>query len=215
VGVTSTTEATVTQPNSGVSRWEFEQDVTDSWGGFDGTDNTSAGYTTNAAFGTFAKEFDTTDDYVDLGSDIGIAGTSKFSFSIWIYPRNTNSSFVILQGGSDGNDLNFLRWNGVDNKWQFRVSNGNSIGGGTIDTDQYQLLTVTYDDANGIYKLYKNDTEVASGSPNGNISTSSATWKFGDDRDGLPFNADLDDARRYNKALTSTEVSDLFNTGSI
>jgi len=29
-------------PDSGVSRWEFEQDVTDSWGNNDGIDNTSA-----------------------------------------------------------------------------------------------------------------------------------------------------------------------------
>src|SRR6056297_552490 len=58
-------------PDSGIAQYEWEQDVTDSWNGYDGTDNTSAGYSTDNQEGTYSKAFDGTDDYVNIGDVLG------------------------------------------------------------------------------------------------------------------------------------------------
>ena len=82
-------------PDSGISRYEFEQDVTDSWGDNDGTDNTSAGYTTDAAVGSYAKSFDGVDDVVPLGNNAIDPTRTNLSVSIWANKDDTSDATLV------------------------------------------------------------------------------------------------------------------------
>jgi len=204
-------------PDSGVSRWEFEQDVTDSWGDNDGTDNTSAGYTTDSAVGTYAKSFDGLDDVVFI-PDIGIFGGNSFTFSAWVQPASTKDQRFVISvqgerdwkfGGTSGGSFIFETFNGSST---FTVS-------GTYSTGSYQHFVGVYDSSSGM-TLYKDGSSVDSNGFTGTADSSNSGSRangigaesaaFGDYFDG-----DIDDPRIYDKALSASEVSNLNSTGSI
>lgn len=200
------------QPSSGVSRWEFEQDVTDSWGDNDGTDNTSAGYSTDAQLGSYSKAFDGADDSVghptvSIGDDftltgwfnsddVSIVGTIHGLFDGYWHIIRTNSgdlSFAVRDGG-DGNTVTITT----------------AISSGT-----WYFYAATYA-SNGDMELYLNDAN-SQGTNNYSYTDSGTANQFGYDSNsnGRYYDGLIDDPRIYDKVLSSTEVSDLYNTGSI
>lgn len=205
-----------TIPDSGVSRWAFEQDVTDSWGNNDGIDNTSAGYSTDAAVGNYAKSFDGVDDYVDVDDPSSLEDTDTLSVTGWFKTEITGDSvtsiirhdghFTALQTNSQGQGQAVafsggdfttypFNWTYGDNAWHHYAVTYNSTGSNTIYIDASEIRT---------------DPSV------GTLDTTTKPWQFGRaDGDAEYYDGDLDDIRYYNKELSSTEVSNLYNTGSI
>lgn len=217
-------------PDSGVARWEFEQDVTDSWGTYDGTDNTSAGYTTDPAVGAYAKSFDGNDDYVNIG-DFSVFTTPPFSVALYIRTSLSDSNFDGSQrpftksndgGGFAGwfflgdiidQDGNLVFQANGDSNSGFRVSSTTAINDGN-----WHQAVVTYSASNTEAILYIDGSseDTNSNFNPGNISNP-AELTFGSRNAGADrfYEGDVDDARFYDKVLTSTEVSNLYNTGSI
>lgn len=198
-------------PDSGVSRYEFEQDVTDSWGSNDGIDNSSAGYTTDAVVGEHAKSF-SGDGFIDISS-ISIDYTTTFSISGWV--KTSSQSDQALVGL--GNEVNFRVNEDANNSgtWIMRFADGAnpSLGGSTEVTDGiWHMWTATYD--SGDLDLYLDGLSEAS--TTGFSLPNVDTENIGRRQDDFSYmNGDIDDVRFYDKKLTSTEVSNLYNTGSI
>lgn len=203
-------------PDSGIARYEFEQDVTDSWNNNDGTDNSSAGYTPTAAVGSFAKSFDG-DDYVTIPDLTG--GLSAATATAYI--KATEGSSVGNDRRVFGGTSNAFRLIHRSGGWQFALDSGSiSQASNTLSTGNYVFLAIVYDSAGlgdgSTAKIYKNDASViASGTP----STSSIATEdkaIGAKTDGSNgWEGDIDDPRFYNKGLSASEVSNLFNSGSI
>jgi len=197
-------------PDSGISQWEFEQDLTDSWGNLDLTDSTSAGYTTNAQQGSYAKLFDGTDDRATNPTESWLPSGSAWSIGVWFDPDTLGSDdriidyrggvYHILNIGRSATDtLGF--YDGVDH----------AIG--TISTgDNY--VGIGYD-GNGSYECYLNTggpptTTVSStpGSASGGLSVGSSD---GDD----PYDGAISQINSYDKLLSSSEWDSLYSSGSI
>lgn len=200
-------------PSSGVARYEFEQDVTDSWGDNDATDNTSAGYTTDAAVGSYAKSFDGTDDHVACSSSV-IDSTVAHSVTFWVYFDNLTFSRQINTNDND----NGLRVgiNGSDN-FYYELEDSGSIDGTTISsspaTGQWLFVACTFDGSTMVAYLdgSQQDSQSSSGSGSDPFDLTIGAYEGGSDvTDG-----NIDDVRIYDKALSSTEVSNLYNNGSI
>jgi hypothetical protein len=96
-----------------------------------------------------------------------------------------------------------------------------SQGTNTYTTGDVVFLVAVYDNSGlgdgSTMKIYRDDgTEIASGSPTtqtintGNLQLGVRPNNAGDHLEGT-----LDDIRVYSKALSSTEVSNWFNTGTI
>lgn len=195
-------------PDSGVSRWEFEQDVTDSWGTYDGTDNTSAGYSTNSAVGTYSKEFDGTNDYIDTPLALNF-GTSTFSLSVWVNQNDTEeNNFFSTYDGSTG----ILLENDPSSGYEFFFDGNNILARTSVSGSWEHVVAVR---ESSTMRIYVNSVEEASTNDDPDVSSTEdldigrrTTNEYY--MDGL-----LDDPRVYDKALTSTEVSNLYNSGSI
>jgi len=210
-------------PDSGVARWRFEQNVLDSWNNNDGTDNTSAGYTTDSKEGDYAKQYDGADDNVSVASNSRLQLQQGFSVGGYVRFSSTSGTQTII--GSRGATSNGyqLRWQKNTDEWNWLVSDG-----GTLDQYKqsatpatgtwYHVVGVVEGD--GTIQLYVNATEGGTPTGDGVVSSPStrsterALGRNGDDNSEY-WDGDQDDIRVYDKGLTATEVSNWYNTGSI
>jgi len=212
-------------PDSAIARYTFDDADTsgttaiDIWNGNDATIN---GATTGVAgvSDTYdsgeAYSLDGTDDYIDTP----VAPVSGgFSIAIWVnLDSQSNGSFARCADGS--NNQATLRYDGSNQEIEWYTYDGSTAYGlgftgvSSISNSTPTHLIATFDPTGG-YELYKDGSSVGTSSETTFI-VPSATFGIGADTgggDNIP--ADLDDPRFYDKALSSTEASNLYNTGSI
>lgn len=205
--------ATIGIPESGVARYNFEQDLTDSWNNNDASVSTgSVSYTTTSNTGTYAADLTNSDSL-----DTGIATfDTPFTISTWINPQEANTSNTVWGTYNSGSNDLYLN-DRAEGDWKLAADSANTqrIYGGTVSTGTYVLITAVVSDSD--MRLYDNETEIASTTnrvaqtyDNGN------TLRINDLGDGSKqHNSLYDDFRVYDKALTATEVSNLYNNGDI
>jgi hypothetical protein len=211
-------------PDSGISRWEYEDDTdtstaNDSWNGYPGT-ITGASFVSDSALGSLAIDCDGIDDLIDFSDISEVDNAGQMSATTRIKPDNT-SSFQYVFGKdepasrSSGWSLN-ISDTGAIRADMHDGSNFNRVTGSTLTTNTYYMLTQVIDLNNSEMRLYLD------GSPDGSTSISNAPAstttpvKIADNLGGFGyFDGTVDDSRLYSKALSDTEVSNLFNNGSI
>lgn len=221
------------QSEGGVSRYEFESDVTDSWGSNDGTDNTSAGFV-NGVYGQ-SKDFDGSDDYIFLESPSSLTNLPEndFTFTTWAKCTvttggNWNTIFSTYDGPGnsagwnfrifiDSNDDPLLRFDAIHDtqRAQSRTTTIPSIINNwnhySVVWNQSTLTGTLY--INGVEPSY--DTkQSASGSYYGDSGLSKQLGRLQSDSSGQEFQGQIDDVRIYDRALSESEVKDLFSLGS-
>jgi len=212
-------------PASGVARLTFDNadtpggTATDVWGDYDGTisgattgvSGANQTYNTNEAY-----SFDGTDDSVDLGGTafVDLFQNSSFSICLWAYMDSTGDHALFNyhnaypgigyeRQGSNGFDAGIY-----DGSFNI-IESGNSV------TNSWQHHVLTYDSSNNTAEYYIDASSQGSVS-SGNATLNRDRTVIGNRSDGnYPFAGDIDDVRVYSKALSSTEVSNLYNTGSI
>lgn len=217
-------------PDSGVMRLTFDDADTESgtaldvWNNNDGTINgattgisgANQTYTTNEAY-----SFDGADDYIDIGN---LISSGSQSFAIWVNPDtvppsdrkwiygadDTSSGLFSLVLEADGT----LTFAGRSGKGVLNVSNNLSAG-------SWSHITATHDASVGDWVLYEDGQEISSVSGDGTYASIATDYGIcAKLRDSSPnanryFLGDADDARLYNKKLSASEVSNLYNNGSI
>jgi len=202
-------------PDSGISRWEFEQDAADSWGSNDGT-VTGATFTTNSMVGNYALSLDGVDDYMEANQSIN--GLSAFSISVWADVTSTGD-FGRICGQRNEASL-VASWQGDGNPgFRVRGASNSALIQDSITTTNAGETHFVGTFANGSLALYRNGSQVATTSSS--VSSPLDTdypWRVGtvDPSASAEYvGGRVDDVRTYSKALSSTEVSNLYNTGSI
>lgn len=210
-----------TIPSSAVARYTFDDADTSSgtaediWNNNDGTINgattgvsgANQTYTTNEAY-----DFDGTDDFVEAS---GITVTGEFTFAAWVNTDVTDGSFRNIMGDASSSGAKLLL---ADDNWiqgQIQGSSGTngSVNSSVINTNQWYHTALVYDGST--LRLYLDGTEVDS-TPTGPKPSGDRTFKVGGQTSfGHYWDGAIDDPRVYDKGLTSTEVSDLYNNGSI
>jgi hypothetical protein len=198
-------------PDSGVSRYEFEEDLTDSWGSNDATSSGGITYASDGPVGTYAVSLDGSDDEVSFGP---ITISPPYSYSFWAKPTDstTNTYWLAVLNSSD-DDSGSVIYNFTTNEVEYFGANDGTRF--TIDTvsapaSSYKLYTVTHSGSSV--------TTYVNGSQTNAASQSQPTIEIrylGRSLAGNNAPLDADDVRIYDKELSSTEVSDLYNTGSI
>ena len=209
-------------PDSGVVRYTFDKADTnvstaiDIWNGNDGTINgattgisgSNQTYTTNEAY-----DFDGIDDNVDTSiSDIATA-----TLTAWVNLDSADSNdreIISTRNGPSGGGLRYGASN--DNRWSLYTRNDGSwtgVAGSTASTNTWVHLAGVIDDNNQLI-LYENGSKVAStGIGSRNFGNEYRVGEGSDSTD--PFDGSIDDVRIYDKALSETEISNLYNTGNI
>jgi len=211
-GQTVFTAQVPSSPNL-LSRFEFEQNVTDTVGNINAVDDTSAGFSTQAAVGSFSKDFDGNND--DVRIDFDAYSLSRYSLSLWFMWRN------IPGPGINGNYI----FDSDDNTRYYIVKSGSNEFGtawgqfqpdpSTLDENELYHITLVNHAVGGLVEFYLNgdfeDSDTSGGLAFGNNPIYLGYRQFSFNAlDGL-----VDDLRLYDKALKATEVSNLYNNDSI
>lgn len=159
----------------------------------------------NAAF-----SFNGVDSYIELPEVDYFGSSDQLTVSWWVNPANTSGVTGVLNFGNmlaqviDGVLYTNLYFSG----------SGDVVGSTSLNLDEWQHLTLTYDGVNT--RLYKNGSEVGvtalsgavdsrgSGTPS-TIGTINGSADF--------FDGDIDDIKVYNRPLSASEVDELYRTG--
>jgi hypothetical protein len=204
-------DSSSTLTNSMVSYWRMEGDSSDFVGSSNGTD-------TGTSYGTSTEKVNQYVDYsgsAETSFSAPIVNQQVKSIAFWFYVPSTwpSNEEGLIDTAVDGS-----------NGWRF-IINGNSwVGFGqepyfwttypssNFSPNTWYHLAATVD-SSGNYAFYVNGVLRASGS--GSYTSTSNSTLFGQEhRSGYNFTGYLDEIGIWNRALTATEVSNLYNSGS-
>ena len=188
-----------------VAYYKLDNSSEDYVGSNDGTD-TNVEY----RFGRFgqAAVFNGSSSYIDTG----ISSLSTFSVSMWL---NETS---IASGGFFGN------WNGTANDDMFWLTDNSSgalrinfdgagtqyfgtAGDFTINTWHHVVVT----HSSGSINVYLDGSNIGSTTTSNTTFSSGANFYIGDDNSGTYFDGLIDQVRIYSTALSSSQVTELYN----
>ena len=212
--------------NGLVAYYPFNGNADDSVGNNNGT---VYGAQWTAGYIDGALSFDGDGDYVEIADDDSLDLTGGATLAAWI---NTNSLTTWqgivgrwnFAGSPDKESILLDLGPDLDNKLWFWISTDGTDSTTTNVTSNLQLtntwyhVVATYDATT--MRLYVNGQEENSTPKSGNIFVSDTEWNIGAcNYGGTPannhqksfFNGLIDDVRIYDRALSSTEVTELYN----
>ncbi len=176
-----------------------------------------------AHFSQTAVEFDGSNDYVDMGNILPFERDEEFSISAWVYLTNTSTTTTFFIAGKFQNSGNYSGYAlyAYNYKLHF-VLRGNSdmvaTSAANLTPNQWHHILGTYDgsDTSSGIKTYINGSlDVASQTGSTGISILSDTPFIIGSRAGgsLPFQGNIDDVSVYSTELSSSDVTDIYNSG--
>jgi hypothetical protein len=196
-------------PEDGVSRYELNGDVADSWGSNTATINGDPQFVESER--GQALSFDG-DDYVEIESSQGPG--DQGAVAMWCKPYSyTSNDYNYFFSHPDYSNNNRVYLNLNDNTDQeFTLGLGDSFPintGKKIEMGVYQHLCVSWDSSN--YYAYHNGKLVDSGTHSGSIDMSAVNWYI-NSLDGTQqfTQSDMDDIRIYDRALKDWEVKAIY-----
>ena len=215
-------------PDSGVLRYRFEQNLIDDFGTNNGTDNTSAGYRTLSAEGSFAKSYDGVDDFITYPNLNVTSPSTSWTVAIFVildsipssadafiwHPRAEFDMNISVDEGLSNDGLSTVRGQVVFQTFDGSTSTLKS--GVTLTTGEYYLIGAS-NDGGGNYTVRVDSEKNTGALPSAN-STSSSNFVGGRVLDNGPQNlldGGTDDFRIYDKELSDVEWDNLLTTGSI
>lgn len=179
---------------------------------------TNAGPTTAAGKFSNAGNFDGTNDYVDLGTSSSLAVATNFTVGAWVnWASGATGPDTIYSAGSTDTQYWSVAIN-ASSKLEFRVdliSSATYISTNTISQNTWHHIVVTKqgDDTNNV-KFYIDGVLDATASA-GSLVMPMGTRGIGTRMEGPTeyFQGGIDDLRIYNRALSPSEISGLYNWG--
>jgi len=212
-----------------VAYWKLDEssgDATDSVGGFTAINNGTTGYV--AALINNGVDYGTANStkYMRAASDVGITG-GAITISTWIKMRTEIASAtqcIALQGDA-GVDVNYIityEYNAGTRRLGFNrqkqaLSNNWTYGSATLGTASWHHVVLTYDGTN--LAGWLDGTQVASNlATSGNGGSAAVDQVFLGHDDGqfaaTYLSAYQDETGIWSRALTSGEISSLYNSGA-
>ena len=205
-------------PGSRLSRHEFEGGLSDSWGDRAATwtsnDGNDAQFSTTAAVGDQAVDIDNSNNEGVNLPNYPDSFFEKGTVSIWI--DTEKNGYPLWFGNDVSGESRAIRT--ADGTYEF-VGFSNDFDTGVAPSSGFEMATITWDASNSSATFYLNDAnEIGSSSSlNGLTSPSSQSNAIGYRRTDSSLHDTLlaDDQRTYDKILSATEISNLYNTGRI
>ena len=165
-----------------------------------------------------ALRFDGVDDRVEVPSaPLGVGTWAGFTVAAWV--KNDIGVGAGVQdiaswwswNGFPCSDCSFVLTHHKNDQYFFEMPGAN-VSGGAVSTEWTHVVG-TYDGA--FLRLYVNGSEVGSAPRTGPIAPSSAQFIIGGQGDQANyFDGLIDDVRLYERALSSSEILDIFNETS-
>lgn len=204
-------------PNRGVSYYEFEQDLTDSWSNLNGTINNNINYSQTSKYGNYSIESQGNYSNPSKATLGDFLNGDEFTISFWTYcnvpkaikpPIVSDEKFRFnISGTFDGHNISF-------------IVNGSNSGhrqtAFTLNSNEWYHLVGMYDGSTQYF--YVNNTRYGSRTKDYTFTHSESPIElFGQNDVGKKYVYDglIDNLKFYNKKLTTNELDNLYNNGSI
>jgi hypothetical protein len=169
----------------------------------------------------YSMSFDGNNDYIDFGDNINISGDATFSF--WLYrestsPSNEGGIITIAPSGATSDYISISLWS---DKIQAVVSNGgttNRTSTQTISKSSWHHIVVIKS-STAITSMYINgssETLATGGGFHGTLTNLPQATLMKAEFNGTNYYASgkLDEVAIWDTALTSTQVSEIYNATS-
>jgi hypothetical protein len=204
--------------NGLVGYWKMDEisgNISDS----SGNGNTGTPNGTTVITGKFSngREFNGTSDYIDTGTNsiLNIPGSVTQTAWIKVSSLPSSTSAIVRWGGQTNVSMRLtpagkLDHNYYDNSgtWRTLVDPGSL----SVGTDQWTFIAIVRDIATNEVRYYYNGQYSSKQTlPNPPSSTITANFLLGAASSTQYFNGQIDEARIYNRALSTGEVADLYN----
>ena len=175
-------------------------------------DGTITGATINQA-GHLGRAylFEGSPDVVNCGAFA--LGVNSGSINIWVN-SDTTTDYVAAIGKYYNQHSIIIRNTGY---WTAVWNNTTVFGSVAVNTSAFQMVTVTYDGSLGTnnLKIFVNGTNVGQENLTGNNTHDADDWGIGSDNLASSyFSGIIDEVGFWNRALTSAEVTSLYNGGT-
>lgn len=201
-----------------VAHYEFENStgaVLDAAGSHDGT---ISGGVTRDVQGKIGRAFSFSGSgYVNVTDHSDITNYSEFTLSAWIYPTFLGTYNTVVSKVSPNRDFNLKINSGTTEQVHFAHSATyySCSGTSTILTNDWIHVLCTWQ--NNEWKVYYNGVlEKTNSYPGKEPLWTGTLMQIGAMSNGERFYGTIDDVRVYNRALTATDVTALYNyTGDI
>jgi concanavalin A-like lectin/glucanase superfamily protein/virulence plasmid B protein len=231
--LSTTTTSTSSSAASGVvSYWKFDGNSNDSVGSVNGTD-TSVSYGTSYGKINQGASFNGSSSKTQVNSTNFERGTGDFTIAVWAQAQGAGT------GGSDGptlflagdttsgalGSMTFLSWDKTGGAITFEFYDGSNgatayVPSGYTTTGVWHYIVAERSGGHAI--LYIDGTQVAEdsvtfGTPSSANLTTTQYGRIGGDRGtggGGFFNGYIDEEGFWNRALTPSEITQLFNGGA-
>ena len=219
-----------------VGYWPFNGNANDESGnGNNGTVNGATLTIDRNGLANKAYGFDGS-DWIEVMNSASIQPSTAFSISAWVFVESSQPSLggnytrIINKNHSEAqNFATYQLITGLNTgygKAGVCIRTGSGISGGAAGIytwtgatnnviGQYQLIVGTYNGSE--LKIYQNGTLSSSVNHTGNLFYDSGNLWFGRGKSGsapgtdMFFNGKIDDVGMWNRALTQTEITDLYN----
>lgn len=178
--------------------------------------NDSLGFNNGTNFGTInttgkikdGRDFEADEtDYINIGQNTIDFTTEPLSINGWVNPESFTDAVSQLVSGLAFNAYGFYISNdGTMRFGKLGVSETNS--GVTISTGSYQMMTLTYDGSTA--RFYKNGINLANNSYSVTFS-SGIDYSIGGSLDSLSFDGAIDEVGIWNRTLSASEITKLYN----
>jgi hypothetical protein len=171
----------------------------------------------------YSVRFDGVDGNLDGGDIHNYDIANSFSVSMWVKPQNLSGTRILFSKAGSAPNVNgyMLRHNvGGQIYIQLRSSSNRShTFNSTLTSSVWQHLVFTYSGSSNISgaKLYLNDVIDTNLPGSGGLS---GTWlegqsfKLGSRGSSFYFSGNIDEVTVWDKELTASEVSEIYNSGS-
>ena len=199
-----------------VGHWKLDETTgttaSDSSGnGNDGTVN-GTDFDTDSVAGVSgtALSFDGSSDYVETTYNTDYA-SGGFTLSAWAKTSSSAIMRIFSKWQAPGTNQKWLLFNNGQIEFGITNSSGGITSTNTYNDGQWHLFTAVADGTD-MY-LYVDGVQTDTDTHDNTFDTNALAWRIGARNDGAEyFNGEIDDARIYNRALSATEVADLYAT---
>jgi fibronectin type 3 domain-containing protein/anti-sigma regulatory factor (Ser/Thr protein kinase) len=214
-GGTTTSSNDFTVTTSLIGYWKFDEgngtQAADASGNGNNGTVVDATWTTGKVGG--ALRFDGVNNYVGLGNGASLNVTGLITLAAWVKPENISGLRNIISHGYtlSPNGEVILRMN----SGKYEIGTWDGAGHGTTfpiptgDLNTWVHLAGTYDGV--AWRLYRNGVQVNATNDATGAVTVNANWAIGARGTGTErfFQGCIDEARIYNRALSSGEIAQL------
>jgi hypothetical protein len=211
-----------------VSWWPAEGDGLDRFSGNNAVLQGSTGFASGESGQGFS--FDGTNSYISVAASplLDVGSGSGLTIECWIKPADVSTGHAMVEWNNGAGTVGTHFWTSVAGYGGVGslFANFMDIKGGShpisspnvLLTNVFQHVAVTYNRTNGIARLYRNGALVASGNVGTNQPQTSFPLVFGTRDSGTGgtgfYNGVIDELAIYGRALSDSELSIIFNSGS-